>query len=321
METATLSPAINIDRMTLGPNEDTLVKIADYLEDVYQILPIVESDEYWDLFYSSAPPAFSELYDRRAWLRQNGHLCEYRALNDAFYDGMAEQPALSLVHSTQYNGIFDTIALTTALVEMTGARRVLDIGCNSGYLSNWLATHVGCDVVGFDPSEKSIETAKSLGASHGNRAEFLTGMAHTVELAGKFDIIVAAKSTIDVYSSQGAWEVWLSEHLQEGGLFIYIGEEPRNAFIGDGNLDIGTNIPLIFTDNIGGFDFNRYKSELCLVFQRGVHSRQTAYELSDEMCDWWGTRFQSVMNNPSTQKPVGERNQAWSRVWARQQSC
>ena len=147
METATLSPAINIDRMTLGPNEDTLVKIGDYLEGVYQILPIVESDEYWDLFYSSAPLAFSELYDRRAWLRQNGHLCEYRALNDAFYDGMAEQPALSLVHSTQYNGIFDTIAMTTALVELTGARRVLDIGCKSGYLSNWLATHVGCDVV------------------------------------------------------------------------------------------------------------------------------------------------------------------------------
>jgi protein-L-isoaspartate O-methyltransferase len=321
METATLSPAINIFRMTLGPNEDTLVKIADYLETAYQIMPIIESDEYWDLFYSAVPHAFSELYDRRAWLRQNGHDQAYRALNDAFYDGMAEQPALSLVHSTQYNGIFDTIALTTSLVELTGAKRVLDIGCNSGYLSNWLATHVGCNVVGFDPSVKSIEMAKSIGASLGNTAEFLTGMAHTVELDGKFDIIVAAKSTIDVYGSRGAWEVWLSEHLNDGGLFIYIGEEPRNAFVGDENVDIAPDIPLIFVDNIGGFDFNRYKSELCLVFQRGVCSRQTAEELSDEMCDWWGTKFQSVMNNPSTQKPVGERNQAWSRVWSRQQSC
>ena len=321
METATLSPAIHIDRMALGPNEDVLVNIADYLESVYQILPVVESDEYWDLFYASVPHAFSKLYDERAWLLRSGYVSEYRALNDAFYDGMAEQPALSLVHSTQYNGIFDTIALTTALVELTGAKRVLDIGCNSGYLSNWLATHVGCDVVGFDPSVKSIETAKSIGASLGNTAEFLTGMAHTVELDGKFDIIVAAKSTIDVYSSRGAWEVWLSEHLNEGGLFIYIGEEAMHAIENNCCLNVAPTIRLVFVDNVGGFDFNRYKLEYGFVFQYGVQPEKSWEVLFDEKCDWWGTRFQSVMNNPSTQKPFGERNQAWSRVWARQQTC
>jgi protein-L-isoaspartate O-methyltransferase len=320
METATLSPAISIDRMTLGPNEETLVKIADYLETSYRIMPVIESDEYWDLFYAAVPSSFSMLYDQRAFLLKSGHKRAFLKLNDAFYDGMAVQPALGFVHSTQYNGIFDTIALTTALVERTGARRVLDIGCNSGYVANWLSTHCGCEVVGFDPSEKSIETAKSIGASLGNTAEFLMGMAHTIELDGKFDIIVAAKTTIDVYSSPGAWQVWLSEHLNEGGLFIYIGEEPTKAYSNGGPLIIGENFPLVFADNIGGFDFNRYKIEYGFVFQYGLHEERTVHAICDEKCEWWGARFQAVMNNPGIQKPLGQMNQAWSRVWARQQT-
>lgn len=321
METATITPTLDIDRLTLGPNEETLFQIADYLETAYEIMPVIESDEYWDLFYSSVPSSFSTLYDKRAYLLQNGHKRAFLALNDAFYDGIALQPAMGFVHSTQYNGIFDTIALTTAFVELTGARRVLDIGCNSGYLSNWLSTHVGCEVVGFDPSVKSIETARSISVSLGNTAKFLTGMAHTVELDGKFDIIVAAKTTINMYKNRGAWQVWLSEHLNEGGLLIYIDESASHEAGVGTNLNLSDDFPVIFADNIGGFDFNRYVSELCLVFQRGVCSQQTPEEQFDEMCNWWGDRFQAVMNNPATQKPLGERNQARSRVWARQQTC
>jgi protein-L-isoaspartate O-methyltransferase len=320
METAILSPAISIDRMTLGPNEETLVKIADYLETSYRIVPVIESDEYWDLFYAAVPSSFSMLYDKRAFLLKNGHKRAFLALNDAFYDGMAVQPALGFVHSTQYNGIFDTIALTTALVELTGARRVLDIGCNSGYVANWLSTHCGCDVVGFDPSEKSIETARSISAAVGNTAEFLSGMAHTVELDGKFDIIVAAKTTINMYKNSGAWRVWLSEHLNEGGLFIYIDEAASQELSCSIDLNLSDDFPVVFADNTGGFDFNRYVSELCLVFQHRVISPVSPEEKVDEMCDWWGDRFQVVMNNPATQKPFGQRNQAWSRVWARQQT-
>ncbi len=67
--------------------------------------------------------------------------------------------------------------------------RVLDIGCGGGFLTEEFA-RLGCRVVGIDPSEASLETAREHAAAAGLDIEYRQSFAEQLPFDdGQFDII------------------------------------------------------------------------------------------------------------------------------------
>ena len=88
------------------------------------------------------------------------------------------------------------------LLALVGSgKRVLDVGCSSGYLARPLVER-GCTVVGIEQDEAAAETARQV------CAEVLIGDAETMELPfpeGSFDIVLCGD---------------LIEHLRQPGQFL-----------------------------------------------------------------------------------------------------
>jgi len=78
-------------------------------------------------------------------------------------------------------------------LELSSAKRVLDIGCGAGGPALRIAEKSGCSVVGVDVHESAVTAAKSLGLKHGlvGRAEFrlLDGAAKLPFSDAEFDAV------------------------------------------------------------------------------------------------------------------------------------
>ncbi|MDQ1520352.1 MAG: hypothetical protein QOI55_1425 [Actinomycetota bacterium] len=73
-------------------------------------------------------------------------------------------------------------------VRVQPGERVLDVGCGTGELFNWLPE---VEYVGFDPNERYIASARARGL--GNRAQFHVGAVERINAAelGRFDRVIA----------------------------------------------------------------------------------------------------------------------------------
>jgi SAM-dependent methyltransferase len=108
----------------------------------------------------------------------------------ATYDAMAEDYDAALVRGEKhYNSLYERPAIISMLPDVAG-KRVLDVGCGSGPLSDWLASH-GAEVVGFDTSasmvrladEKGIERASFRVADLTQPLDFLSDRSFDVAVA------------------------------------------------------------------------------------------------------------------------------------------
>lgn len=144
--------------------------------------------------------------------------------DSAVYDAVAKDYAAAN-ETKPYNALYERPAVIELLGEVSG-KRVLDVGCGAGPLSQWLVEH-GATVVGFDISSAMLALARE---RHLPDATF-----HIADLAeplaflpdGAFDVAVA--SLVMHYLRD--WEAPLSELrrvLVPGGSLILSTHHPAD---------------------------------------------------------------------------------------------
>jgi SAM-dependent methyltransferase len=104
---------------------------------------------------------------------------------------MAEDYDAALARGEKhYNSLYERPAVISMLPDISG-RRVLDVGCGSGPLSAWLASH-GAEVVGFDTSARMVGLAEK---KRIERASFrVADLAQPLDFLSdrSFDVVVAS---------------------------------------------------------------------------------------------------------------------------------
>lgn len=80
-----------------------------------------------------------------------------------------------------------------SLCEIDSGKKVLVVGCGTGYTACYIAEKFGCRVVGIDISEEMVEKATERAETEGltDRVEFYVGDAHNLPFGdGGFDVVV-----------------------------------------------------------------------------------------------------------------------------------
>jgi SAM-dependent methyltransferase/GNAT superfamily N-acetyltransferase len=169
--------------------------------------------------------------------------------------------------------------------DMTGVDAI-ELGCGTGYVSSWMHRR-GARVVGIDPSDNQLATARALAAEHGVDIEWIHGVAESVPKPdASFDFAI---------SEYGAaiWadpEVWIPEArrlLRPGGELVFLGHTPfvqvctpleeegragwqlQHPYFGMRRVD-WTDV-----EADGGIEFNRPVSDWFALF------RETGFEVID----------------------------------------
>lgn len=105
-----------------------------------------------------------------------------------FYDFIADPAVAPVVHSMKTDAIrAGGEAIAQRLVQ---GKKLLDLGCNIGYLTTWYARQVDSVVTGVDISERSIEQAKQ--AAHDlncSKVRFVAGDIRKLFHGERFDVI------------------------------------------------------------------------------------------------------------------------------------
>ena len=105
------------------------------------------------------------------------------------YESMAEDYAAELEQSP-FNALYERPGVVALLPEVAG-KRVLDVGCGSGPLSEWLV-HRGAKVVGFDSSPSMVQAAKTRGLSNASFRVADLAQPLTFLPGSTFDVAVAS---------------------------------------------------------------------------------------------------------------------------------
>jgi SAM-dependent methyltransferase len=127
--------------------------------------------------------------------------------------------------------------LPLAAAELTGARRVLDIGCGDGQISR-LAARLGADVVGVDPTWNCVRVAHERGGG----PRFLRAGAAQLPFAdASFDAVVACLVFEHIREVDAAIAE-VARVLEPGGRFCFflnhpLLQTPNSGWIDDQVLD------------------------------------------------------------------------------------
>ncbi len=133
-----------------------------------------------------------------------------------------EDNPLNVLHGSITPGRFAYFrdVLTSRLGLRPWDVRALDIGCGGGFLAEEFA-HLGCRVVGVDPSAVSIETARRHAAASGLDVDYRVGSGERLPVAdGEFDLVTCCDvlehvSDLDAVTSETA------RVLKPGGIFLF----------------------------------------------------------------------------------------------------
>jgi len=119
-----------------------------------------------------------------------------------------------------------------AMAELSGARRILDVGCGEGQIARALAA-AGAAVTGIDPTRRNIDVA----LERGGGPEYRIGSADDLPYgAGEFDAVVACL----VFEHIDALDQSIAEVarvLEPGGMFAFFLNHPLLQTPGSGWID------------------------------------------------------------------------------------
>lgn len=137
-----------------------------------------------------------------------------------FYDFIAEPAVAGVVHSMRTDAIR---ASGEAVWErIKGRKKILDFGCNIGYLTTWYAKQGGSQVAGIDISEQSIAVAKTMAESLGcDHVSFVHGDVRKIFHDPQFDAIVDTQTLYTVHKKKQTLK-HLYTLLNEDGILVTI---------------------------------------------------------------------------------------------------
>jgi ubiquinone/menaquinone biosynthesis C-methylase UbiE len=122
-------------------------------------------------------------------------------------------------HGQLHKEISDRV-VGLVLSRVPAPRRVLDVGCGTGYVLRQLAARLprASEFLGVDPAPKMIETARS--ASPDERLNFMPGTAERLPAdEGAYDLVVSTTS-FDHWTDQAAGIRECARALAPGGTLV-----------------------------------------------------------------------------------------------------
>jgi cyclopropane fatty-acyl-phospholipid synthase-like methyltransferase len=155
----------------------------------------------------------------------------------AFYAAVEHSPAHLLFcervfgRDLSQHGFVDMeqLELLLRLVSMQPGRRVLDLGCGNGLISEYISDRTGAHVTGLDYIPEAIDQARKRTAAKSDRLAFVTGDINRLELPARaFDIVLSIDTMYfsdDYASTIRNLKAALRPRGQMGIFFSY-GREP-----------------------------------------------------------------------------------------------
>ncbi len=165
--------------------------------------------------------------------------------------------------------------------DLTG-RRVIELGCGTGYVSAWAHRRGAVHQYAIDNSDAQLATARQLAAEHGvTDIEWVHGNAETVEQPDEsFDFAVSEYGAA-IWCDPDIWIPEAHRLLRPGGELAFLGNHPLAIICADvdGAEPTGYTLERAYfgldaidwtaaTEDPGGIEFNRPISEWLALFRR-----------------------------------------------------
>ena len=116
-----------------------------------------------------------------------------------FYDSLSTRRRVGAIHSYKWAEILVNGVWAAAVVRALAPERILDLGCNVGYWTTWMAReHI---VVGVDRACPAISLARIVAGELGRSAVFIEGDFGAPKAArGEFDCVVSLLGLVHEFS-------------------------------------------------------------------------------------------------------------------------
>jgi SAM-dependent methyltransferase len=178
------------------------------------------------------------------------------------YDLMGNAQVAGMLHGAKRSYILDAarLALGCCELEVPQGAPVLDVGCNTGYISHWLGMKTTRRILGVDLSAPCVELAVKLNECP--RLEFR--QQHWRGLgAEQFALIVNSDSEF----LTPEFIDWSLDHLVDGGALLHIDDWDMSEVIA-AISDFDCHIAHV--ELSGGFDiYNGFNSKTASVIKKG----------------------------------------------------
>ncbi len=253
------------DPRAVAISQQQLAALRSFLGDGYGIKPGIDTD--FELSKIADDAEFSEMI-MRLWDIQESRTSPipgHRERGDQeFYELIAMQPFLGIMHSHKWSFIFDVAAYMQALCELLAVRGLIaDIGCHVGYHSTWLVESSAASVVGIDRCSAAIHFAES--------TRFAREVPHgKLEFRCQKDLKGIPAGTVDIVMSSDGGVDWTTKCLRtvvpllhEDGVVAWFGDMPDRDQIIPAAERAGLH--LLHADVIGGWTGHHFEPKAVLL--------------------------------------------------------
>jgi ubiquinone/menaquinone biosynthesis C-methylase UbiE len=188
-----------------------------------------------------------------------------------FYQHFYRATAASAAHSefcTRVFGLdlcqhgFADVAQLDALIaaaQLGPDQRVLDLGCGTGLIAEYLSDQSGAHVTGLDYVPDAVRQACERTRAKADRLDFLVGDINALHLPpATYDVIMSI-DTIYFSENYAATIAALAEALRPGGRLAFLYSHGREPWVPIEEFDVitlaGANTPLAKALAANGFDY------------------------------------------------------------------
>lgn len=267
-----------VDNFVYAPNQALVDHISSYLSDVYLFGTY---DSYLD--YDLKTETIQDL-DLREQLEEI--LLEMFASNGdpdiakALYSICGNKEVSGTLHGIKRAIITDALRLSYACAtKLSTTGLIADVGCNSGYLLNWLCGLTQRPGMGIDTAFEPIELANTL-SSHEN-VRFIVSSWDVMNFPEKPSLIICS----DTVKLSSDFLDWVRQQLSDDGYLLHI-----HSVSPDFDLIKGKELGCQHFELIGGYEVGEFNSRYASIISRNPSANLSAAE------SMWNSSLQEWFN-------------------------